>query len=705
MSMALNACGLQTTEDEVNRVMGARPMKGAAWEDALACAQHYGCRATLTMPSTIDQLRAWTDQGAACLIAWNPEGRDWSHASTVYDVTDGLPDPVPEDCQVQGSGPGTYVWVADPNIPHPHKTTRIVHEDLFYSKWYEKWPNYLVRRPACVIECEITPAGRQVVASARVPMAARLATRFLERQARQRTFELHVDYPWAWTKSRKYPGGKLKSRHPKGIYLITFDEKWGFVPNKEQADLWRKIDHTQNPPRHDERAWLQYRIDLAEYARLKGHEKEAERIEESLKKVKRGWGESWVLSNVKRWIRGKDLQDELVRLRAEAARKSTLTAADLETFQRAFQDQTYYHQGIPEKDYGKEMVEKWLWAKWIAWDSKRMTNRNDPYRERTQDYGPAYLWVLTEAGKEALRMTPADLADWEHPRGNPKPVVDPEIESKLREPEPAPRRTRAPSKPKTVVDSAVAEKIDILNQLAAKVSGWPEGLAHVQAMIDTYEAGNNPSPDDLKKLRNYLYRNRMRGEADHFRQATGQTTVAGGRSPNQVGSSAMLKRQGYTPVDFMFGEALPHRRPVVMQGEEVQDRRGKLWLFVGVGEDGKPILAEDERGLERMKDQLIKDRLHHRVSKGRRRRKKKPQSEKDKLRVPTEAPKRRNRVVQKMVEQSWGSGKHHNRERDVQRGRSRKEKHKENLRDRYSFDSPAPNSEAVADRYLRGSNG
>lgn len=170
MAMCLRSIGFDTDEDEVNKVMGARPMQGAAWEEALASAQHYGCRATLTVPATVNQLRNWTDQGIPVMIAWNPEGRDWSHASVVYDVTEGLPETIPSSCVVQGDQPGRYIWVADPNIPNPDKTTRIVHEDLFYSKWYEKWPKYLVRRPACAIDREVTPQGRQVVASTnRVP--------------------------------------------------------------------------------------------------------------------------------------------------------------------------------------------------------------------------------------------------------------------------------------------------------------------------------------------------------------------------------------------------------------------------------------------------------------------------------------------------------------------------------------------------------
>lgn len=145
MAMCLRALGHEVTEDEVNQVMGARPMRGAAWEQALACAQHYGCRATLTMPCTVEQLKQWTDAGIPVMIAWNPEGRDWSHASVVFDVDDEM-----------------NVYVADPNIPNPKKTVRVVSEDEFYGKWSEKFPDYLVRRPACAIEREITVNGENV---------------------------------------------------------------------------------------------------------------------------------------------------------------------------------------------------------------------------------------------------------------------------------------------------------------------------------------------------------------------------------------------------------------------------------------------------------------------------------------------------------------------------------------------------------------
>ena len=148
MAMALQALGqTHCDEDTVNKVMGAQPMRGASWENALACAQHFGMRATLTSPCTVKQLKAWTDAGTPVLIAWNPEGREWSHASLVFDVDD------------DGN-----VWVADPNIPDPDETVRVVSKAEFYSKWFEKWPDYLVRRPAMAIEREITVDGRQVQA-------------------------------------------------------------------------------------------------------------------------------------------------------------------------------------------------------------------------------------------------------------------------------------------------------------------------------------------------------------------------------------------------------------------------------------------------------------------------------------------------------------------------------------------------------------
>ena len=155
--MALRAQGVPEDEcspQQVNKVVGAMPLRGAAWEPLLAAANHYGMRATLTLPSTVRQLKQWTDAGIPVVIAWNPEGREWSHASLVFDVDDDL-----------------NVYIADPNIPDPDETVRVVPKAEFYGKWYEKAAQgFLIRRPACAIEREITPDGRQVMAGWTAPI-------------------------------------------------------------------------------------------------------------------------------------------------------------------------------------------------------------------------------------------------------------------------------------------------------------------------------------------------------------------------------------------------------------------------------------------------------------------------------------------------------------------------------------------------------
>lgn len=152
-AMCLQALGVQNCdEDTVNQVLGAAPMKGASWEQVLATAQHYGVRATLTVPATLLQVKEWTDAGKPVMIGWNPEGREWSHASVIFDV---------QECPVHGF----MVHVADPNCPDPEQTVRVVPKGEFYAKWYEKFPNYLVRRPALMLDREVTPEGRQVMAS------------------------------------------------------------------------------------------------------------------------------------------------------------------------------------------------------------------------------------------------------------------------------------------------------------------------------------------------------------------------------------------------------------------------------------------------------------------------------------------------------------------------------------------------------------
>lgn len=169
LTSALHALGKRLSEDDVNRVLDAAPMQGATWEAMLATVQYFGCRGTLVVPATPRMLKAWVDKGTPVIIAWNPEGRPWSHASTVFDVTEGPPEVLPDHCTIEGQGPGLYIWVMDSNIPNPSKTVRVVHEDSFCQRWGEKVSDSLiVRRPAMTVEREITVDGRQVKASGRI---------------------------------------------------------------------------------------------------------------------------------------------------------------------------------------------------------------------------------------------------------------------------------------------------------------------------------------------------------------------------------------------------------------------------------------------------------------------------------------------------------------------------------------------------------
>lgn len=73
--------------------------------------------------------------------------------------------------------------------------------------------------------------------------------------------------------------------------------------------------------------------------------------------------------------------------------------------------------------------------------------------------------------------------------------------------------------PKNVVNSDSQEKISILTELEAK-SPRPEVKAlanHIQLM---YENGEKPDDEQLKRIRNFLYQNGMRPQADHFRVAS-----------------------------------------------------------------------------------------------------------------------------------------------------------------------------------------
>ena len=149
VSMCLQALGQSHADEKtVNKVLGALPMQGACWEQALACCSHYGMRSTLIVPATLPQLKEYTDQGFPIIIAYNPEGKDWSHASVIFDIDDEL-----------------NVHIADPNMADPDETVRVMSKADFYKVWCEPYNGYTVRRPAMVIQPEVSSDGRQLLAS------------------------------------------------------------------------------------------------------------------------------------------------------------------------------------------------------------------------------------------------------------------------------------------------------------------------------------------------------------------------------------------------------------------------------------------------------------------------------------------------------------------------------------------------------------
>lgn len=171
------------------------------------------------------------------MIAWNPEGREWSHASLVFDV------------DREGN-----VWVADPNIPDPEETIRVVPKKEFYGKWFEKWPNYLVRRPAMAIEREITSEGLQRVASTSSSASVRLGS--VDRRvivARHGTvaFEAWEDYVAAVTNLEAGADQVVvATKRLRSLGLDPRSEDYPFAENIDMvaSDIYRWRGTTASPP-------------------------------------------------------------------------------------------------------------------------------------------------------------------------------------------------------------------------------------------------------------------------------------------------------------------------------------------------------------------------------------------------------------------------------------------------------------------------
>jgi len=127
---------------------------------------------------------------------------------------------------------------------------------------------------------------------------------------------------------------------------------------------------------------------------------------------------------------------------------------------------------------------------------------------------------------------------------------------------PAPREEEAPRAPasRSVVQAENREKIEALENALRRMGSNPEGQAHVRALIAIYEAGRNPTDDELKKLRNLLYRVGMRPQADMFRMASlsleDYRMALTAKAPQKVGP-------GKKDPNKMTVQGPAHRNPVV----------------------------------------------------------------------------------------------------------------------------------------------
>lgn len=267
LTAALRALGKDVTEDQVNDIVGAAPGRGVRWEEVLAAAQYFGCRGTLVVPAMLSQLKEWTSAGLPVLIAWNPEGRPWSHVSVVYDVDE-------QD----------NVHIMDPNIPDPAEFFRIVPRAEFFKKWGEQWGDRLiVRRPALVVELEIDEMGRQT-------RVASLGTTVLDNISGDKDMsnkifpaisieemERRIQAKLADEKESRFPAGKP----------VDVAEHYREKGNLDAARKWEKyegrVEEVADDGEDDDReARFQegVPVDVAKHYREQGNEEAARKWEE-----------------------------------------------------------------------------------------------------------------------------------------------------------------------------------------------------------------------------------------------------------------------------------------------------------------------------------------------------------------------------------------------------------------------------------------
>jgi hypothetical protein len=632
MMMCLQALGHDCTEDEVNMVMGARPMKGAAWEQALACAQHFGCRATLTMPSTVQQLKAWTDRGVPVMIAWNPEGRDWSHASVVFDVT---------PCETHGF----MVHVADPNIPDPEETVRVVPKSEFYQKWYEKWPNYLVRRPACAIEREITSDGRQVMASSwRSPihlpsidelerdgekgLGAYHDRRIMEQQRKE--LEEYIEYNFGmtpmkaveqWLRDNKFIGSPVEDDMRRQLQQIA--KKMRTASPKEARTVRDQYGRSWGP-RHGLEGPFLYRSGIVLYY-----------------DPREAGGSYW------------DPTTDMYLPHDEAAR-ITRTAMNIRD-----RDLLHQHEALWAK-VGQETA-----AKFSSALSSSVAN-GDPipghYSSSVNlNYGPTfstrYISLSVQFGGSTApnaSMLPIFAVTTFPGMGSVRdypnlPIAD--LEQEVR----------------SAITDLAKRYLKPFGEVKVRGGGSNKG-SQVSVHI---------SEDEVERLAGRL------PELGAFL----------GRAVTRVltkfkAEFDSTRADRIVDLEQQVAELEKDRKELYEEAAQLRDsgdEKGALDVESIAYQDGVSIIRLQEQltGLTGIKYQRPEFPNRGRfataaehianIMVGA-----KPKSRKDKEKIP-EAPKRRNEVVQEMLQRGWGSGSHHNRDRDVQKGRSRKEKHKKDL--------------------------
>lgn len=390
LSMCLKANGLDMDEDTVNKVMGAKPMQGASWEQALAAAQHFGMRATLIAPCTLSQLKEWTDAGIPVMIAWNPEGRPWSHASVVFDV------------DAEGK-----VHVADPNIPDPEQTVRISPKEDFFSKWGEKWPDYIVRRPAMAIEREITSEGKQVKLGSQTRLAL----------ARQKKANF-------WNNPHESPKGV---RYPKSVWDTlgrespfrwatpaanidgSFPEPWRVADKDAALDLLRKtfpqnrdiyVEYESDLWRGFARLWVGLRDNrdkAAHQARLK--QMWTELGEQDLPAIF-DQGRLWLLDDVRKDVLRGRMASTTTHFQIEFETAESVSLLDQDTGQDVSREHPDFWAAAGLKSRGSGFVDKdYQFLFWLE-DVKHLKSPHNPSHPALSSFGPYTKQEVLALAKE-----------------------------------------------------------------------------------------------------------------------------------------------------------------------------------------------------------------------------------------------------------------------------------------------------------------